>query len=74
MYRVDGEQGQVGFFLCMVDEVDVHELLDFYIGRGDIFDDRREVWECLLATIHHLQAEELATVGLCLETLKNAQI
>jgi hypothetical protein len=55
--RVDGQQGEIGFLLGMVDEVDVDKLLDFEIGRCDILDHRREKGECLLRTVHHLYGE-----------------
>jgi hypothetical protein len=43
LHRVDGEQGEIWFSFCMVEEVDVDQLLDFDIRTRNIFDDGREI-------------------------------
>ena len=40
---VDREEGEVGLRLGVAQEVDVHELADFEVVRGDVLDDLGEV-------------------------------
>lgn len=56
--RGDREEGEVGFRLGMVDEVDVYQLFDFNVGRCDVCDDRGEEGKGLLISVHHLELRQ----------------
>ena len=41
---IDGEEGEIWFLLCVAEEVDVDELADLEVLRGDVLDDLGKIF------------------------------